>query len=115
MPLTELKAGEGVLTVAKGDLNFRRLIGDVSVPVETRFQSLELLPNAPVLSLRSIKSYCVAGMDDWPRKLSRTDFPTDGSIVAVQQVPERLTASGGSSSDGASLAQRVRQWFRRAG
>jgi hypothetical protein len=115
MPLTELKAGEGTLTVAKGDLNFRRMIGDVSVPVETRFQSLDVLPNAPILSLRSIKSYCVSGMDDWPHKLSKTDFPMDGSIVAVQQVPVRVTASDGSSSDGASLARRVRQWFRRGG
>ena len=93
MPLTELKAGEGTLTVAKGDLNFRRMIGDVSVPVETRFQSLDVLPNAPILSLRSIKSYCVSGMDDWPHKLSKTDFPMDGSIVAVQQVPARATGT----------------------
>jgi hypothetical protein len=113
MPITELKNGEGVLTIAKGDLNFRRMIGDVTVPVETRFQSLAILPNAPILSLRSIKSYCVAGMEDWPQKLSKTDFPMDGSIVAVQQVPVRITAPDGGTSDGASLAQVVRQWFRR--
>ena len=114
LPLEELGAGEGVLNVLKGDLNFRRAIGDVSVPVETPFQELGLLPAAPMLSLRSIKSYCLAGMSEWPKGLSRTDFPMDGSIVAVQQVPVRSTASAESSSDAAPLLQRVRRWLRRS-
>jgi hypothetical protein len=113
LPLEELGQGEGVLNVLKGDLNFRRTIGDVSVAVETPFQDLELLPAAPMLSLRSIKSYCLAGMNEWPKGLSRTDFPMDGSIVAVQQVPVRATASAESSSGAAPLLQRVRQWLRR--
>lgn len=113
LPVEELGEGEGILNVLKGDLNFRRAIGDVSVPVETPFQALDVLPLAPMLSLRSIKSYCLAGMDDWPKDLSRTDFPMDGSIVAVQQVPIRATASAESSSDAAPLLQRVRRWLRR--
>ena len=115
LPVEELGQGAGVLNVLKGDLNFRRAIGDVSVRVETSFQDLAVLPAAPLLSLRSIKSYCLAGMSDWPKGLSRTDFPMDGSIVAVQQVPVRATASAESSSDAAPLLQRVRRWLRRTG
>jgi len=113
MPVADLGSGD-VLTVVKGDLNFRRLIGDVSVPVDRPFQSLAVLPAAPVLSLRSIKSYCVAGMADWPAKLSKTDFPMDGSIVAVQRVPVRDTAivSAENSSDAASPLRRALRWLR---
>ena len=115
LPVEELGAGDGILNVLKGDLNFRRAIGDVSVPVETPFQALAVLPAAPMLSLRSIKSYSLSGMTDWPRGLSRTDFPMDGSIVAVQQVPVRAIASAESSSDAAPLLQRVQRWLRRTG
>jgi hypothetical protein len=120
MPANELGSGEGVLTVLKGDLNFRRAIGDVSVPVETPFAELEILPTAPLLSLRSIKSYCVAGMADWPLGVSRTAFPMDGSIVVAQHVPARgeaatPTASAESSSDAARPLRRGLQWLRRTG
>ena len=113
LPVDELGQGAGTLNVLKGDLNFRRAIGDVSVAVETPFQDLALLPAAPMLSLRSIKSYCLAGMAAWPKGLSRTAFPMDGSIVAVQQVPVRSTASAESSSDAVPLLQRVQRWLRR--
>lgn len=115
LPVDELGRGEGVLTILKGDLNFRRAIGDVSVPAETPFQSLAVLPAAPMLSLRSIKSYCVAGMSDWPKGLSRSDFPMDGSIVVAQDLPVRATASAGSSSDGAGILRRVLRWLRSTG
>jgi hypothetical protein len=116
LPVEELGEGPDVLNVLKGDLNFRRAIGDATVPVETPFQALPVLPTAPLLSLRSIKSYCLAGMTDWPSRLSRTDFPMDGSIVAVQQVPVRAaTASAESSSDAEPPLRRALRWFRRAG
>ena len=89
LPLDELGTGPGVLNVLKGDLNFRRAIGDAVVAPETPFEALAVLPAAPMLSLRSIKSYCVAGMGEWPADLSRTEFPMDGSIVAVQHIPVR--------------------------
>jgi hypothetical protein len=91
-PLDELDAGEGVLTVLKGDLNFRRAIGDVTVPIETPFESLAILPAVPMLSLRSIKSYCVAGMQIWPAGMSTEAFPTDGAIVVAQHIPARPVA-----------------------
>lgn len=87
LPSAELGSGAGVLSVLKGDLNFRRALGDASVPIETPFEQLATRPTAPLLSLRSIKSYCVAGVTEWPDGLSRTDFPMDGSIVAVQPIP----------------------------
>lgn len=92
-PLEELDSGEGVLTVLKGDLNFRRAIGDAVVPVQTPFEELATLPSVPMLALRSIKSYCVAGMKVWPAGMSTEDFPKDGSIVTAQAIPARPTAS----------------------
>jgi hypothetical protein len=120
MPATELGSGDGVLSVLKGDLNFRRAIGDVSVPIETPLAELAVLPTAPLLSLRSIKSYCVAGMTDWPAGVSRTEFPMDGSIVAAQRIPARGEAatpivSAESSSDAARPLRRGLQWLRRGG
>lgn len=91
LPFDDLDAGEGTLTVLKGDLNFRRAIGDVAVPIETPFEELPILPAVPMLSLRSIKSYCVAGMKIWPAGMSTEDFPKDGTIVVAQHIPGRAT------------------------
>ncbi len=117
LPADELGTGSGVLSVLKGDLNFRRAIGDVSVPIETPFADLAVRPTAPLLSLRSIKSYCVAGVADWPAGVSRTDFPMDGSIVAVQAIPAagepEPIASAQSSSDAAPPLRRALRWLRR--
>ncbi|MEO6012433.1 MAG: ARMT1-like domain-containing protein [Devosia sp.] len=93
LPLEELGTGPGVLNVLKGDLNFRRAIGDASVPIETPFENLPILPAAPMLALRSIKSYCVANMKDWPAGLNRENFPMDGSIVLAQQIPAATIVS----------------------
>jgi hypothetical protein len=92
-PLDDLAAEEGVLTVLKGDLNFRRAVGDAVVPIDTQFDKLAVQPAVPMLSLRSIKSYCVAGMKIWPAGMSGEAFPTDGSIVVAQEIPARPTAS----------------------
>ena len=118
LPADELGTGSGVLSVLKGDLNFRRAVGDVSVPIETPFETLAVRPTAPLLSLRSIKSYAVAGVLDWPDGASRTDFPMDGSIVAVQHIPasgEAPIVSAQSSSDAAPPLRRALQWLRRGG
>jgi len=93
LPVEELEIGDGVLNILKGDLNFRRAIGDAVVPVETAFEDLPVLPAAPMLALRSIKSYCAAGMKVWPAGMSTEDFPKDGSIVAAQSIPARPIAS----------------------
>ena len=117
LPASELGSGDAVLSVLKGDLNFRRAVGDVSVPIETPLEQLAVRPTAPLLSLRSIKSYCVAGVTEWPATVSRTEFPMDGSIVAVQRIPvsgEAMpTASVQSSSDAAPPLRRALRWLRR--
>lgn len=121
LPLEELGQGPKVLNVVKGDLNFRRAIGDASVDIGTPFDELPVLPAAPILSLRSIKSYCVAGMVLWPVKLGKDDFPMDGSIVLAQRVGARdaatpaPTASAKSSSDGPPPLERAKRWLRRKG
>lgn len=91
--MMDIAPGERVLNILKGDLNFRRAIGDATVPVDTPFEQLPVLPAVPLLALRSIKSYCVAGMADWPAGLSREDFPMDGAIVAAQMIPAGATVS----------------------
>jgi hypothetical protein len=93
VPVEELESGDGVLNILKGDLNFRRAVGDAVVPVQTAFEELLVLPAAPMLALRSIKSYCAAGMKVWPAGMSTENFPKDGSIVAVQAIPARPIAS----------------------
>lgn len=93
VPVEELEEGDDVLTVLKGDLNFRRAVGDPVVPVDMSFASLAVQPATPMLALRSIKSYCAAGMSDWPSGLSKDNFPTDGSIITAQRLPGRATAS----------------------
>jgi hypothetical protein len=118
LPVEEMGSGDRVLTVVKGDLNFRRAIGDVTVAIETPFEKLAILPVAPMLSLRSIKSYCVAGITEWPKGLSRTNFPMDGSIVAVQRTPARhsLDASPAPVSqvdEAQTPLSRLRRWTRR--
>jgi hypothetical protein len=113
LPPEELGVGARVLTILKGDLNFRRALGDVSVDIGTPFDQLPILPAAPMLSLRTIKSYCVAGITDWPEGVSRTDFPMDGSIVAVQKIPTRAVAAVEAMSSIPPRVARFRQWLRR--
>jgi len=68
-----------------------------------------------MLSLRSIKSYCVAGVTEWPTGVSRTDFPMDGSIVAVQRIPTRSSSSElskPSANETEAPQSRIRRWMR---
>jgi len=116
LPTEELGSGPRVLTVLKGDLNFRRAVGDVTVDIGTPFEQLPVLPAAPLLSLRSIKSYCVAGVTEWPAGLSRTEFPMDGSVVAVQKIPNRgASFSPEAPAVRAPSLQRLRQFLKRGG
>lgn len=113
LPAEELGTGHRVLTVIKGDLNYRRALGDISVDIGTPLQKLALLPAAPMLSLRSIKSYCVAGVTEWPTGMSRTEFPVDGTIVAVQKIPSPQTAATQPVAQPQTALPRFRRFLRR--
>lgn len=113
LPAEGMGTGSGVLTVLKGDLNFRRAIGDVSVPIETPFDTLAVRPTTPLLSLRSIKSYAVAGVTDWPAGVSRTGFPMDGSIVAVQRIPASSEAPVPEIIEPSPRRSLFQRWTRR--
>jgi hypothetical protein len=51
-----------------------------------------------MLSLRSIKSYCVAGMRIWPAGMSTEDFPKDGAIVIAQNIPAKPVSESTASA-----------------
>ena len=51
------------LTIMKGDLNYRRLVGDRSWPATTSFAELTKYFPGPVVALRTLKSDVVVGLD----------------------------------------------------
>ena len=78
--------GAADLVVLKGDLNYRRLVGDVAWPASTPLADAVQLPG-PVAALRTLKSDVVVGLD--PAVAARLDagspgWRTDGSPALVQ-------------------------------
>jgi hypothetical protein len=63
------------LVVLKGDLNYRRLVGDAAWPASTPFADAVQLP-APVAVLRTLKSDVLVGAD--PAVVARLDVDTPG-------------------------------------
>ncbi len=51
------------LTIMKGDLNYRRLVGDCYWPATTPFAALTRYFPGPVAALRTLKSDVVTGLD----------------------------------------------------
>jgi len=52
------------LTILKGDLNYRRLVGDLNWPATSSFADLTAYFPAPVVTLRTLKSDVVVGLGD---------------------------------------------------
>jgi len=52
------------VTILKGDLNYRRLVGDRYWPATTSFAALTGYFPGPVVTLRTLKSDVVAGLDE---------------------------------------------------
>jgi hypothetical protein len=80
----ELAAAD--LVVLKGDLNYRRLVGDAAWPPSTPFADAVHLPG-PVAALRTLKSDVVVGLD--PAVVAGLEarspgWRTDGSHALVQ-------------------------------
>jgi hypothetical protein len=51
------------LTVVKGDLNYRRLVGDRMWPPTTPFDEVTAYFPGPVAALRTLKSDVITGLD----------------------------------------------------
>ncbi len=80
------------LVILKGDLNYRRLVGDCAWPATTQFADAVSYFAAPVAVLRTLKSDVVVGLDQ--ATLSALDasgqpWRTSGAYAVVQaQIPE---------------------------
>lgn len=75
------------LVIVKGDLNYRRLVGDLHWPATTSFAAATSYFPAPVVALRTLKSDVVVGLD--PDTLARLDgtgeaWRTSGTHATVQ-------------------------------
>jgi uncharacterized protein with ATP-grasp and redox domains len=78
------------LTIMKGDLNYRRLVGDCSWPAATPFTALTRYFPGPVAALRILKSDVVAGLDE--QALATLDstgeqWRTNGTHALIQVRP----------------------------
>ena len=75
------------LTIMKGDLNYRRLVGDQNWPATTAFADLTGYFPGPVVALRTLKSDVVVGLE--PATLAELDgtgtrWRTSGSYGLIQ-------------------------------
>ncbi|MFB8118406.1 damage-control phosphatase ARMT1 family protein [Streptomyces sp. NPDC055962] len=75
------------VTILKGDLNYRRLVGDRLWPATTPFADLTAYFPGPVAALRTLKSDVVVGLE--PRSLERLEssgraWRTSGTHALVQ-------------------------------
>ncbi|HEY5836108.1 damage-control phosphatase ARMT1 family protein [Streptomyces sp.] len=83
--------GRATLTLVKGDLNYRRLVGDRHWPATTPFPELtSTFPGAPLAALRTLKSDVVTGLA--PRTLAALDatatpWRTTGTHAVIQMRP----------------------------
>jgi hypothetical protein len=75
------------VTIMKGDLNYRRLVGDRAWPATIPFDEVTAYFPGPVVALRTLKSDVVAGLSgDVLARLEATGEPwrTDGTRALVQ-------------------------------
>ena len=84
------------LVVLKGDLNYRRLVGDAAWPASTSFADAVQLPG-PVAVLRTLKSDVVVGAD--PATVAQLDaeapgWRSEGSRALVQVLVQARPAPG---------------------
>ncbi|MFN8379134.1 MAG: ARMT1-like domain-containing protein [Anaerolineae bacterium] len=76
-PVEALRWFEGAaLVITKGDLNYRRLVGDAMWPGETPFSDVLAWFPAPLLALRTLKSDPVVGLA--PGQAERLDAESPG-------------------------------------
>ncbi|MEV0567189.1 damage-control phosphatase ARMT1 family protein [Dactylosporangium sp. NPDC050588] len=76
--------GAATLTILKGDLNYRRLVGDRDWAPETSFSGLTAYFPGPVAALRTVKSDVVAGLAAGVAAKLPASWRTSGSFAMVQ-------------------------------
>ena len=86
---SEAAAGDkGVLTILKGDLNYRKLTNDCRWPFTTPFtESLQGFAPAPLLSLRTLKADVIAGLSEGQGEMLGTidkDWQVNGKFGIIQ-------------------------------
>jgi hypothetical protein len=72
------------LTILKGDLNYRRLVGDRSWPPETSFAGTTAYFPGPVAALRTVKSDVVVGLAAGVEASLPASWRTSGVFALVQ-------------------------------
>jgi hypothetical protein len=85
---TEL--AEATVVIIKGDLNYRRLVGDAHWSPTTSFQDLTSYFPAPLVALRTLKSDVAVGVD--PDRLTHLEatapgWRTDGTHAVIHARP----------------------------
>jgi Damage-control phosphatase ARMT1-like domain len=78
------------LTIMKGDLNYRRLVGDCCWPPSTSFASLTGYFSGSVAALRTLKSDVVVGLDQQmlaTLSVTGEQWRTIGRHAAIQARP----------------------------
>lgn len=76
--------GAATLTILKGDLNYRRLVGDRSWPPETPFARTTGYFPGPVAALRTVKSDVVVGLAAGVEAKLPASWRTSGAFAMVQ-------------------------------
>lgn len=82
--------GHATLTLSKGDLNYRRLVGDRLRPATTSFADLTSYFPGPLVALRTLKSDVAVGLDhETAEALDATGEPwrTSGTHAVIQGRP----------------------------
>jgi hypothetical protein len=96
LPLVEdglrADAAAAMLTIMKGDLNYRRLVGDRDWPATSSFASRTSYFPGPVVALRTLKSNVIVGLD--PAVVQGLDdtgtvWRTSGAYGLIQASPPR--------------------------
>jgi len=81
---------QATVTISKGDLNYRRLVGDRRWPATTPFADLTSYFPSPLLALRTLKSDVAAGLDPATvaeLEASGEEWRTSGTYAVVQFRP----------------------------
>jgi Damage-control phosphatase ARMT1-like domain len=76
--------GAATLTILKGDLNYRRLVGDRSWSPETSFADVTGYFPGPVAALRTVKSDVVVGLAAGVEQRLPVSWRTSGAFAMVQ-------------------------------